>query len=257
MNLDPAPPAGVIVLGVDRPDRRNAMIPERVGQLADQVRRIGQDGRYRAIVFTGRGDDFCVGLDLKWLAAQPEPAEAVCEMVAAHHRLVRAMAGSPVPIVAAVNGPAAGGGISLALAADYRVAAFCATFTAAYFRLGLPPDGGNSLLLARAIGAGRAMELLISNRSLPAEEAHAWGLVNEVVPAGALMERAYQVALAVSEVSAETLLDTRGLLDSAAGASLEKVLDLEEERMCEAARRPAFAAALRAYVESRARRGRP
>ncbi len=256
MTPELAPPERVAVVGIDRPDRRNAMVPETVVALAEQIRAIGRGGAHRAIVFAGSGDAFCVGLDLKWLTARPDPAAAVAEMVAAHHRLVRAMVGSPVPIVAAVNGPAAGGGISLALAADYRVAAFCATFTAAYFRLALPPDGGNSMLLPRAIGVGRTMELLLSNRTLPAEEARAWGLVSEVVPAGALLERAYQVALAVSDVPPETLLDTRLLLDRATGVSLDEVLDREEQRMREAAHRPAFAAALRAYAEARERLGR-
>ena len=255
MNPSPPPPEGIAVVGIDRPERRNAMVPDAVAALAERVGAIGRAGTHRAIVFAAEGEAFCVGLDLKWLASQPDPAAGVAEMIAAHHSLVRAMARSPMPVIAAVNGPAAGGGISLALAADYRVAAFCATFTAAYFRLGLPPDGGNSMFLARAIGSTRAMELLLSNRTLQAEEAHAWGLVNEVVPSGALLERSYQVAVAVANVPSETLVETRLLLDRAAGVSLDEQLDREEQQMRAAARRPAFATALRAYQEARSMRG--
>jgi 2-(1,2-epoxy-1,2-dihydrophenyl)acetyl-CoA isomerase len=118
-------------------------------------------------------------------------------------------------------------------------------------RLGLPPDGGNSAFLVRTVGAARAMELLLTNRSLSADEALAWGLVNEVVPPERLLEHAREVAASFVAVPAETLLATRGLLDGATCRPLAAQLDDEEAAMCAAARRDDFRAAVRAFIQRR------
>jgi 2-(1,2-epoxy-1,2-dihydrophenyl)acetyl-CoA isomerase len=242
---------GVAVITLNRPERRNAMVPEMVAELGQQVRAVGRAEATQAIVLTGAGPAFCVGADLKWLAGCADPAEAVATLVAAHHAVIRALREAPVPIVAAVNGVAAGGGMSLALAADYRVAALGASFVAAYSRLGLPPDGGTSAFLVRAVGVARAMELLLSNRPLAAGEARAWGLVGEVVPSGALLDRACTVAAAVAHVRGETLLTIRRLLDTATAQPLEAQLDLEEEAMRAAAASGTFKEALLRFLEKR------
>lgn len=246
-------PGGVRVLVFDRPDRRNAMVPEMMEELAALARSTNRDGDVRALVLTGAGTAFCVGADLKWLASRTDPAEGISRLVAAHHAAVKELREVGVPVVAAINGPAAGGGISLALAADYRLAGMGATFTTAYFRLGLTPDGGNSIFLARAVGVARAMELLVTNRTLSAVEAQAWGLVNTVVPTGRLQADALAAAQSVAElcVPRETLLTTRALLDSSSGRSLEEQLTAEEQAMVEAARRPAFLAGLQAFLTRR------
>lgn len=244
----------VRILTLDRPERRNAMVPELMAALADRVRRCAREAGPRGLVLTGSGSAFCVGADLKWLAAQSEPGEAVGTLVAAHHAAVRALLEAPLPVVAALNGPAAGGGLSLALAADYRIATPTASFTAAYFRLGLPPDGGSSAFLVRSIGAARAMELLLTNRTLSADEALAWGLVSEVVPADALLERAAQAASGFSAVPAETLLRTRRLLETALSQPIEAQLDAEKAAMRAAAASPSFRESLDAFVR---RSGRP
>ena len=236
----------VDVLVLDRPERRNALVPALADALAERLREIGATGR--PIVLTGAGSAFCVGADLYWLGALDDPAEGVAEMVAAHHAVVSAMLHTPVPIIAAINGPAAGGGLSLALAADYRVASTRATFTAAYFKLGLTPDGGSSLFLVRAIGLGRTMELLLTNRRLLAEEAAVWGLVNEVAPEAHLLEYACQAAerMLALEIPAATLLASRKLLDT---TGLEAQLQRESVAIRTAARQPAFRKALRAFLE--------
>ena len=172
----------------------------------------------------------------------------MAELVAAHHAVISAMLDTPVPLIAAVNGATAGGGLSLALAADYRVASSRASFTAAYFRLGLPPDGGTSAFLERAIGASRAMELLLTNRRLSADEACAWGLVNEVVPEDALLDRACEVASRLVQPPGSTLLATRRLLDA---TGLNTQLQRESVAIRTAARQPFFRAAVRAFLEGR------
>jgi 2-(1,2-epoxy-1,2-dihydrophenyl)acetyl-CoA isomerase len=221
------------------------MVPELMAELAAAFRNIRAS---RGVVLTGAGRAFCVGADLKWAGSADDPAEAIREQVTGHHEAMRAMLDVPVPIVAAVNGAAAGGGLSLALAADYRIASSNATFTAAYFRLGLTPDGGNSAYLARMLGQSRAMELLLSNRRLSAEEALAWGLVAEMAPAEQLVERARQLIDSFGAIPPETLLTTRQLLD---GGSMRRQLNLEETAMIEAARREQFHDALQAFLDKK------
>ena len=228
------------------------MVPEMMSALANAL---GETGPARALILTGAGPAFCVGADLEWLGAEANPGEAVGTLVAAHHAAVRAIRAAPVPVVAAVNGAAAGGGMSLALACDYALASAEASFTAAYFRLGLPPDGGNSAFLARSVGPHRAMELLLSNRRLSAAEALAWGLVAEVVPPERLLDRAREVAAGFAGVPRETLLASRALLDSAAGQTLEAQLDAEEAAMRAAAGQPAFGEALRQFRNRPGERG--
>lgn len=204
--------------------------------------RLGDPAR-RAFVLTGAGRQFCVGADLKWLGSLDDPGEGVATLVAAHHRVVRAMRAVPVPVVTAVNGAAAGGGMSLALAGDYCVAAPEATFTAAYFKLGLTPDGGNSSFLPALVGRSRTMEMLLTNRRLTGSEAAAWGLVNEV--AGDPLERACEMGLTFDKVPAETLLTSRRLLD----VGLEAQLQAEEQAVAQAARRPDFRQALDRFLK--------
>ena len=236
----------VEILSLNRPERRNAMLPELMDALAERL-----DRATHPTTLTGAGRAFCVGADLKWLAATDDPALAVAQLVARHHAAVRSLLDTPVPVIAAINGPTAGGGLSLALASDYRIAGASATFTAAYFRLGLTPDGGTSLFLPRTIGLTRTLELLMTNRTVGAAEAHEWGLVNEVVPDEQLLDRACEVAAAMRRVPAQTLRTTRRLLDAASGPGLETQLQREAVAMRAAARQPAFRSALRAFLEGR------
>ncbi len=209
------------------------MTPEGMGELAAALRAPAE----HAYVLTGTASAFCLGADLKWLGRLTDPAEGVATLVAAHHEAVLAMRDARVPVISAVNGAAAGGGISLALAADYCVASVSATFTAAYFRLGLTPDGGNSLFLGT-----RGMELLLTNRTLTAADALGLGLVAEV--AEDVLGRACELAAGFVAVPGETLVQTRRLL----APDLEERLRLEEAAVVAAARRPAFQDALREFL---------
>jgi 2-(1,2-epoxy-1,2-dihydrophenyl)acetyl-CoA isomerase len=208
------------------------MTPDGLHELAQAVRAVAH-GR---CVLTGEGGAFCLGADLKWLGSLADPDAGVAELVAQHHEAVLAMHRCPAPVVAAVNGAAAGGGWSLALAADYVVAAPSATFTAAYFRLGLTPDGGNSAFLGP-----RAMELLLTNRTLSAEEARAMGLVNEITEDP--LVRANELRL--EDVPGETLRETRRLLRP----DLEQRLKNEAAAVAAAARRSEFKKALDAFLK--------
>lgn len=243
---------GVLVLWLARGERRNAMVPEMMGRMVEVFEGAAEAGAF-GVVLAAEGPAFCVGADLKWLGMLDAPGEGVGELVAVHHQVVRAMRRVPLPVVAAVQGAAAGGGMSLALACDYRVAAPAAVLTPAYFRIGLVPDGGNSLFLSRALGPVAAMGHLVANRSLAADEAVRLGLLDELVPAEQLVARACTVARETAEtVPPESLLATRRLLDEAGGTPLERVLDLEQEAMAAAARHPRFAEAVQRFASSRA-----
>ena len=209
------------------------MTPEGMMELTAALRAAADT----AIVLAGAGSAFCLGADLKWLGSLADPGHGVAALVHEHHAAVRAIRNAPVPVLAAVNGAAAGGGMSLALAADMVVAGPGAGFTAAYFRLGLTPDGGNSAFLR-----GRAMELLLTNRTLRGAEAVEWGLAAEV--ADDPLARACEVAASFEAVPGETLRTSRRLLMP----DLEARLDAEEEAVSAAAQRPEFSRALATFL---------
>jgi 2-(1,2-epoxy-1,2-dihydrophenyl)acetyl-CoA isomerase len=236
---------GISVVRLERPERRNALVPELADALVEHLRQAGASGR--PVVLTASGASFCPGADLKWLASNYDPALGVAELVAVHHLAIVTLLEMPVPTIAAINGAVAGGGLGLALAADYRIAAPSASFTAAYFRLGLTPDGGSSAFLERMIGGSRTLELLLTNRRLSASDAHAWGLVNEVVDRDdQLLERALAFARSLAPVPAYGLLATRRLLDT---MNIRNQLQLESVAIRTAARGTWFHDALKAFIK--------
>jgi enoyl-CoA hydratase len=189
------PRPGVVQLTLSRPDRLNALTHGLVAQLGGQVRRLATDRTCRAVVLTGAGRGFCAGLDLqgygtvdgtegfgrtqRWWAVQRELAALMQDL----HRL-------PQPVVAAVNGPAAGGGLGLVCASDIRLASSTAVFSTSFIRIGASGcDVGTSWILPRLVGAGRAHELIMTSRRFDAAEAQAIGLVADVVDPGDLAAR--------------------------------------------------------------------
>jgi enoyl-CoA hydratase/carnithine racemase len=200
---------GVSRIALNRPDRMNSLTPELFDALADAVRTVERDGT-RALVLTGAGERaFCAGYDLAMLPSLPamtvpeflDLEDRASGAVAALHRL-------PFPVVAAIRGAASGGGLSLALAADLRLAAPDAKLNAAFVRVGLSVgELGTSWLLTRLVGPGMAAELAFTGRIVAAEEALAIGLVNRVVAGDALADEA--VALA-RELAAPGRLDAVG-----------------------------------------------
>jgi 2-(1,2-epoxy-1,2-dihydrophenyl)acetyl-CoA isomerase len=234
---------GIAVIRLDRADGHNALIPAFLESLVEHLHQAGATGR--PVVLTATGSTFCPGADLKWLGSARDPALAVADLVAVHHLVISTLLDMPVPVVAAINGSVAGGGLGLALASDYRIAGQRATFTAAYFRLGLTPDGGSSAFLERTIGAARTLELLLTNRRLSAADALAWGMVNEVVVDGDLLDRAVGFAGSLAAVPAYALRQSRRLLDT---INMRDQLQLEAVAIRTAARGEVFRAALKAFL---------
>ena len=197
--IEPVRP-GIMQLTLNRPERLNAMNHALVAGLYDALDEVSADRSCRVILLTGSGRGFCAGLDLTDGASPPSAAGlgraqagmTVQKMIAG---LVPKMRSIPQPIIAAVNGPASGGGLALALASDVRIAAASARFNVAFIRVGLSGcDIGVSWMLPRLIGASRAFELLLTGRLIDATEADRIGLVTRVVPDGAVVDAALETA---------------------------------------------------------------
>lgn len=181
---------GTVVL--NRPQKLNSFAGEMRDLIGDAVEGLGADPAVRAIVITGEGRGFCAGADIDYLneLVAEENARDFQRLLVAGERVVQEIRAAEKPVIAAINGPAAGGGANLALACDLRIMADTASIGQTFVRIGLHPDWGGTFLLPRLVGASRALELMWSGRMVGAEEALAIGLVNRVVPANALRDEA-------------------------------------------------------------------
>jgi enoyl-CoA hydratase len=203
--LQDRPSEHVRVLTLNRPDALNAMNAELCGALHSALDGIAADRECRAVVITGAGRAFCVGLDLHGYGRSPGSGgtdESRDRLANQEHmsRLILKLRQTPQPVIAAVNGPAAGFGLALTLGSDIRFAAPEAVFRAVFLNVGVSNcDMGVSWLLPRLIGASRSHELMLTGRRVAAEEAERIGLVSEVVPAGDLLDRALDAAGQVAE----------------------------------------------------------
>lgn len=224
----------VLVLTISNPAVRNAMHPSLYRAAVDTLRRAADDCTVRAILLTGEGDHFCGGGDLKRLAAQRDlPRETQAAHLDVLHDWVMAMHDAPQPVIAAVEGAAAGGGFSVCLGCDLIVAADDAKFVMSYVKLALSPDGGGSDSLARALPPQMALELLLDGGVCTAERLHALGLVNRVVPHG----EAFAIAMAWAQRLAAGPFDAQAcikqLVYAARGRSRRAQLDAERDAFVE------------------------
>lgn len=182
-------------LTLDRPDAFNAMSPEMIGELTVAFAWLADQAPLRALIVTGAGKAFCAGGDVNWFKGGVEDGSIdlpsqVRRGAEVLHQAIIDLRRIPYPVIAAVNGPAAGAGFSLALACDTRIASEAAFFACAYGRIGASPDGGMTYFLPRVVGPSRALEILLNDPNMNAESALAEKIVAEVVPADQLLERA-------------------------------------------------------------------
>jgi 2-(1,2-epoxy-1,2-dihydrophenyl)acetyl-CoA isomerase len=239
---------GVMTITLNRPEVLNAFD----SAMHDAFRAAleeAQEPDVRAVVLTGAGRGFCVGQDLSEFK---EAAGDIGERLrVTYNPNVLALRGLEKPVIAAVNGPAAGAGLSLACACDLRLAAASATFVPAFISIGLVPDTGGSYFVARLLGYSRAFEWLCSGRRLSAPDAHAWGLVAEVVDDGRLSARAADLAATLAALPTRAIGMTKRLLDRAALSSLADQLELEAQLQAEAAQGEDFREGVNAFLEKR------
>lgn len=211
---------------LNRPDAANGMNDTMTRELADAARRCDNTAT-KAVVLTGSGRFFCPGGDLKAFASAPDRGAFIKGVADDLHRAITTFARMNATLVTAVNGTAAGAGFSLAVAGDMALAAESASFTMAYTKVGLSPDGGASHTLPRLIGMRRTQELMLTNRTLSAAEAQQWGLVTEVVADAELADRATQLAERLAAGSAGANGAVKALLLSSLKSSLEEQLEAE------------------------------
>jgi 2-(1,2-epoxy-1,2-dihydrophenyl)acetyl-CoA isomerase len=238
----------VLTITLNRPDVLNAFNATLHAALAAALKD-ARDPEVRAVVVTGAGRGFCVGQDLTEF--RDVSGEIADRLRSSYHPNVLAVRALEKPVIAAVNGPAAGAGLSFACACDIRLAADSATFIPAFVNIGLIPDSGGTFFISRLLGPARATEWMTSGRRLTAAEAHAWGLVSEVVQDDDLAERAAELASTLAALPTRAIGMTKRLFDAAPTNRLDEQLELEAQLQSAATKSEDFREGVAAFLEKR------
>jgi 2-(1,2-epoxy-1,2-dihydrophenyl)acetyl-CoA isomerase len=242
-------PAAVATITLARPDSLNALSAAMLGELREAVDTLAGSGA-RCLLITGEGRGFSSGADLAGNGGGlPDDAGAALEHY--YNPLVEALFALPIPVVAAVNGPAAGAGCSLALAADIVIAARSAYFLQAFVNIGLIPDAGATWLLPRLAGRARAMEMMMLGERIPAEQAFEWGMIARVVEDQDLAEEAVALATRLAQGPTVALGLIRKLARDAGSQPLGEALAAERAAQRDAGRTEDFRAAVMAFLQKR------
>jgi enoyl-CoA hydratase/carnithine racemase len=243
----------VAVLTLNRPEARNALSWQLKAALVRVVPQLGADPAVGCILLTGAGGAFCAGGDTKNMAREgrpPSPEERM-RILRWEHSLPEAIHRLEKPVVAALPGPAAGAGLSLALACDLRIAAESAFVTTSYARLGLSGDYGGSWFLTRLVGTARARELYFTGERVSARECERIGIVNRVVPDAELEKESLALAKRIAAGPPVALRYMKDTLNRALREDLQACLDVEAERMVHSAQTEDYLEAVRAFAEKR------
>ena len=240
---------GVATLTLNRPEAFNALNLALGRDLFDAVLEVDDDPGVRAVVVTGAGKAFCAGGDVKDFADNLERIGALIKELTTYlHGAVSRLCRTDKPVIMAVNGVAAGGGMSLSLAGDLVLASESARFTMAYSRIAAPPDGSSSYYLPRLVGLRRAMELYFTNRLLTAREAHDWGLVTRVVPDGELAAAAQALGRELAQGPTKAFGTAKRLFHQSTWESLETQMELEAQAIAASGRTDDFRAGVTAFA---------
>ncbi len=221
-------------LTLNRPDAANGMNNTMTRELADAARRCDTDAT-KVVVLTGSGRFFCAGGDLKSFATAPSRGQHIKGVADDLHRAISSFARMNAVLITAVNGTAAGAGFSLAVTGDLVLAAESASFTMAYTKVGLSPDGSSSFFLPRLIGITKTKELMLTNRTLSALEALQWGLVTEVIPDDTLAGRVDELAVQMAATARGSNGGVKELMMSTFKNGLEEQMELEGRIIAERA----------------------
>jgi len=241
---------------LDRPEVLNAVDRETIAALAAAAAEAAEDEAARAVLVRGAGPHFCAGGDIRMFGALIDlPAEAraraLYQIVDALHPLLTRLREMPKPVVAAVQGAAAGFGLSLVLAADLALAAEDAVFASGYIHLGTSPDGGMTFTLPRTVGLKRAAELMFLGDRFDARRALELGIVNRVVPSAALLDTARALSQRLAAGPTRAYAAGKALLRTAVGETLERQLRLEAESFAACAATDDFVEGVRAFLQKR------
>lgn len=244
----------VLTISINRPERLNALDVSTMVELRTALQRATVEREVRAVVLTGTGTAFCAGGDIAVMEEHRSNGtlpDLFHRLTAEQEHMVRELLAMPKPVVAALPGVAAGGGLSLALATDWRIASENAVLVPAFLQLGTVPDGGLSYFLPHFLGIGGAQEMIFSNARVPAGRAKEMGLVHEVVPPAALAGRAAERAQELAEGPTHAYGWAKRLMVSAFSASVESQMALERQGAVEAARGNELPEGIRAFREKR------
>lgn len=244
---------GIATVTLNRPERLNALSAELMTELGSALDEIEADAAMRCLLLTGAGRGFCSGADLASGdlnndGGMPDLGKALHSK---YHPVIRKLASYRMPVVCAVNGPAAGAGMSLALCGDIVIAAKSATFLQAFGNLGLVPDAGSTFFLPRLVGSARALGLTMLAEKLPAETAAEWGLIWQCVEDAELMPSAIKVATKFANGPTVGLAQIRKLIRQSATNGLDAQLEAERESQVIAGRTRDFVEGVMAFLQKR------
>ena len=242
----------ILEIALNRPEAYNALNLDMMKGLGEALSFAANEMSVQGILITGRGKAFCSGGDLKWISQQNEEAGSVLYQLAPEfHKSIVQIRRMDKPVVAAINGIAAGGGFSLSLACDFRIMAQSAMMRQAYTSSGLSIDGGGSFALPRLVGLARAMEIMAFDDPIPAAQALEWGLVTRVVPDGQAFDAAIEMLKGLTLRSLHSFAWSKRLMVDSWDHDLETVLELERTGISECAAHPDGQEGIRAFVEKR------
>lgn len=243
---------GYRVITFNRPDKLNAFNEAMHLALRKAIDGAGADESCRALLITGAGRGFCTGQDLSDRLAKPGETVVLGGALEAHYNpLVRKLRDLPFPVIAAVNGVAAGAGCNIALACDIVIASLKASFIQSFARVGLVPDSGGTWFLPRLVGDARARGLALLAQELPAEKAASWGLIWRAVDDEVLMHEAARICEHFAMAPTQGLALIKQALNASATNSLDAQLDLERDFQRAASLTPDYAEGVRAFMEKR------
>ena len=256
-NIEFTTQGSVAKITLNRPEARNALSPEMVDGLGEALRACHKQD-IRAVILGGAGGSFCAGADVKDFVEQLDQGgpEGISQHLnslagALHRDVVMEIRRLEKPVIASIDGVAAGGGFSLTLACDLRIASNTARFLMAYANIGATADGGSTYLLPRLVGAGKAMELYTASQPLSAEAALEIGLVNQVCPSGDLDRHVLETAMRLAQGPTVAFGRVKALFDQSWGSNLEDQLEAETAAMRGIGLTGDFQDGIRAFAEKR------
>jgi enoyl-CoA hydratase/carnithine racemase len=246
-------------LVLNRPARRNALTPELARALALEIEQIEESGQARVVLLSGAGGHFCTGLDLRWLESLGE-LPSVTELqhgLSDFQSAVIAIVRCPIPVLAVIQGTVAGFGFDLSLACDMRLAGASASFTSAFARMGLVPDGGSTFTLPRLVGVGRALRLLMTDQSIDAASALSIGLVEEVFADAELEAGVSRIVAALVAAAGSSIRAIKRLSRAQEVGALEQALSSEGAAQLQALQSSEFRTRLEAFTSRLAKKATP
>jgi 2-(1,2-epoxy-1,2-dihydrophenyl)acetyl-CoA isomerase len=242
----------IATLTLNREGALNAINFEMADKLTEELLSLGADGQVRSIIITGQGTAFSAGGDLHWVLAHPQgPGVALRKLAGRVHMAITEIRRIGKPVIAAINGVAAGGGFSLALACDFRIMSRDATLREAYSSAGLCLDAAGSFMLPRLVGLARALEIAALDAPISAEQALAWGLANRVVEPSQVQDASLDIAHQLAQRSLNSFAWSKKLLNDSFETSLESQMEHEREAIATCAEHPDGREGLHAFQEKR------